>query len=294
MYGSLTVSEGHIRLRPRDKVNIKDFFHCVRERISMSEYPEANQFPTGDRDDIIERYNTHRQWMIYSEGMLNNATTNTFTDKMKWINWKITLIKFLKYQPRRNGFPLNYVIQNNFNPIIRNNPNFLDDYADRTQLQGRVFTHDAAKVHSYIISLISENNVAEQKVFPYKDNANCLEDLLDLKDFYEGVGENAKSVLAAENNIQELFYAGKKKPRMWWDELEIRLTNVFAIIDKDAGRQVHTDESNMLLLNKNICANFLTTTNITIDMQMSVTPMIMTYSSALTNYRNTVNKIFPN
>ena len=32
----------------------------------------------------------------------------------------------------------------------------------------------------------------------------------------------------------------------------------------------------------------------TIDMQMRATPIIMTYSSALANYRNTVNKISPN
>ena len=32
----------------------------------------------------------------------------------------------------------------------------------------------------------------------------------------------------------------------------------------------------------------------TIDMQMRATPIIMTYSSALANYRNTVNQRFPN
>ena len=32
----------------------------------------------------------------------------------------------------------------------------------------------------------------------------------------------------------------------------------------------------------------------TIEMQMRVIPMTMTYSSALVNYRNTVNQIFPN
>ena len=51
-----------------------------------------------------------------------------------------------------------------------------------------LFTHDSAKVHSYIIRLISENNVAEQNFFPYKDNVNVREELLALKGFYEGVG----------------------------------------------------------------------------------------------------------
>ena len=105
----------------------------------MSEDPAATPFPTRDRDDIIDRYNTHRQWMIDCEGMEKNAMHKTFTDKMRWIDWKVMLINFLKYRPRRNGVPLNYVVRDNINPIGRNNPYFFDDYADRTSLQGRVF-----------------------------------------------------------------------------------------------------------------------------------------------------------
>ena len=46
---------------------------------------------------------------------------------------------------------------------------------------------------------------------------------------------------------------------MWWEKLEIRLTNEFEIVDKDAGRQVHMGKKNLHLLNKNIRADFLTT-----------------------------------
>ena len=52
-----------------------------------------------------------------------------------------------------------------------------------------------------------------------------------------------------------MLYAGEKPPRTWWDEFEIRLTNAFAIIDKDARRQVHTDEMKLRLLNKKIRAD---------------------------------------
>ena len=145
----------------------------------------------------------------------------------------------------------------------------------------------------YIICLISENTVAGKKVFAHKDNTNGGWDFLDFKDFYEGVEENAKAVLSAKNNIQELFYAGEKKPHMWWDEFEIRLSNAFAIVDKDAGRKVHTDELILCLLNKKVRANFLTTMKMTIEMQMSATPITMTYSFALTNDRNTFNQMFP-
>ena len=207
----------------------------------------------------------------------------TFTDKMKHIDWKVTLIKFLKSQLGSNGVPLNYFVRDNVNPTVRNNPNFLDDYADRTPLQGRVLNHDASKVHSYIIILISENTVSEQKVLLYNDNTNYRENFLALKDLYEGVGANDKAVLAAESDIQEMFYAGENNPHMLWDEFEIRLTNAFEIVDKDAGRQVHTDKLKLRLLNKNIRADLLTTTKTTIDIQTIITPMTINYSSAFTN-----------
>ena len=116
--------------------------------------------------------------------MAKKYIPKTFTDKMKWIDWKEILNTFLYSHPRRDGVPPNYVVGDNVNPIVSNNPNLLDDYATRTPLQGRVFTHDAAKVHSYIIPLISYNNVAEH-FFSYKDNGNGREDFLALKDFYE-------------------------------------------------------------------------------------------------------------
>ena len=99
----------------------------MRDSIRISEDPEATPFPTRDRDDLIERYNIHRQWVIDSEGMAKKSIPDTFTDKMKWIDWKAVLIHFLKSQTGRNGVPLNYAVRDNVNPIVSNNPNFLDN-----------------------------------------------------------------------------------------------------------------------------------------------------------------------
>ena len=80
-----------------------------------------------------------------------------------------------------------------------------------------MFTHDAYKVHYNIIILISDNTVSEQKVFPNKDNENGREELLTLKDFYEGLGANAKFLPAAENDIKQLFDSVKNNPHMRWE-----------------------------------------------------------------------------
>ena len=48
------------------------------------------------------------------------------------------------------------------------------------------------------------------------------------------------------------------------------------------------------MLNKKVRAEFLATMKTTIEMQMSVIPITMTYSSTLTNYRDTGNQRLPN
>ena len=80
---------------------------------------------------------------------------------------------------------------------------------------------------------------------------------------------------------------------MWWDEFKIRLTNAFAVVDKEAGRQVHTDEMKLRLLNRKVRADFLSTIKTHIKMQMTIIPMVITYTSALANYRNVVHQRFP-
>ena len=101
-YGSLTVAECCIILRPRTKVNIGAFIYWLRYRIRMSEDLASTPFSTGETDDISDRYNTHRQWMIDAEVMAKNYMPKTVTEKMKWIYWKVTLINFLKSYPGSN------------------------------------------------------------------------------------------------------------------------------------------------------------------------------------------------
>ena len=275
-YSSLTVADGRIRLRPGTKVNIRAFVQWTRDKLRMHEDPGAEMFPMASRMDLIDRYNTHKQWVSDASDMVKSARPKTFTEKIKWSDWKVTLLNFLKSQPGRNGVPLSYVIRSDNVPVQPTYANFLDEYVAREPLQGRAFEHDASKVHSYIICFISENNVAEQKVLPYKDENNGRLDFIALRDFYEGVGANARSTLSAEADLQEMFYAGEKPPHMWWDEFEIRLTNAFAVVDKEAGRQVHTDEMKLRLLNRKVRADFLSTIKTHIEMQMTMVLMVVT------------------
>ena len=60
-YSGLTINQGQIRLRPGTKVNIKEIVQWVRDRIRLNEDPAATPFTVGNRIDLINWYNTHKQ-----------------------------------------------------------------------------------------------------------------------------------------------------------------------------------------------------------------------------------------
>ena len=77
------------------------------------------------------------------------------------MDWKDTLVNFLKSQLGRNGPPLNYVLMDNQGTFIKTNTNFLEDYFDRALLKGIAFYSNASKVSSYLFQLISEKSITE-------------------------------------------------------------------------------------------------------------------------------------
>ena len=81
--------------------------------------------------------------------------------------------------------------------ITRPNDNFLGGCVDRMLFTGRAFSFDASKLNSYIVQLISKNSVVEQKIFPYNYSSDIRVNFVTIKYYYEGVGDNAKSMLTA-------------------------------------------------------------------------------------------------
>ena len=292
-YGQLTLAEGRIRLRPDTKSNIRALVQWTRDCFRTGIDPTSTPFPVVNKSNLLDRYNTHKQWCDDASNMIKSALPKQFKEDTKWLDWRTSFEGFLRTQPGRNGIPLNYIIRDNEFPIYNANPSFLDDYVDQAELAGSSFQIDATKVHTFLMRFISDNPVAEQKVLPYKDQANGRVDFIALRDYYEGVGANSRAILAAEQDISDLFYLGEKKPHMWWDEFEVRLINAFAIVDKNAGRRVHTDDMKLRLLNMKIKADFLSSMKTNIQMEMNKQPRTMNFASALANYRNTVNEKFP-
>ena len=110
---------------------------------------------------------------------------------------------------------------------------------------------------------------------------------------YEGTGINAMFVSEAKKDIDTLHYTGEKRPYMWWEKFELRLTKAFATIDKVEGCALYSDRQKLRLLQKKVNADFLQNTRDYINGEMNKTPMVYTYDKALASYRSKVNQKFP-
>ena len=293
-YSSVTQTNGQIRLLPGVKKNIRALVQWVRDRIRLGENPADTPFPVAEASAILRRYHTHKNWLDKAKEKATTTMPKVFKADMKWLDFRDSLRNFLRTQPGRNGVPLSSVIRESENPLIRNNVEFIDDYIDRATLEGEAFASDAAEVHGYIVNLIAGNATAENKILPYLSENNGRKDYIALKKHYEGVGAHAKALVEAENDIQSLFYAGEKKPHMWWEEFETRLVTSFAVIDKHEGREVYSDTSKLRMLAKKVrTCDFLESTLSVIDLELTKEPVTLTFDQALANFRNAVNRKFP-
>ena len=164
-YYTLTAANVQIRLTPGHKKNIKAFILWTRNQIHLGIDPITVRFPVANASDFINRYKHHDAYVKKSKKIMETAKPENFTDKVKWIQWYPTFIKFLRDIPGRNGIPLSYICR----PASAIVPttgygDFIDEYVDKAPLTGQAYLTDAAEVHTYVINLTSVNPVAEAKM----------------------------------------------------------------------------------------------------------------------------------
>ena len=80
---------------------------------------------------------------------------------------------------------------------------------------------------------------------------------------------------------------------MWWSEFEKRLTRAFNAYVKREGRIVHSDSMKIRMLIDKIKADFLTPTKAQLEIELSRTPLTITYEQSLALFRNMVNQKHP-
>ena len=292
-YSILTQAQGQIRLTPGTKKNLKAFVQWTRDRIRLGQDPAGIAFPPEDAIALLRRYKTHVQFVTKAKTLSTTALPEKFTSKIKWEDWAPSFKNFLRVIPGRDGIPLKYVCRDSIVADPTPHPDFLDDYVAMASLQGAAFVADAAEVHTYIVNFIAGNNTAESKIQMHADANDGRRDFIALKQHYEGVGVNAIDVVQAEKVIETLHYTGEKKPHMWWEEFEKQLTSAFTTCDRKEARTVYSNDQKLRILLKKANADFLGATRSALQLDMTRTPMTLTYDQALANFRNEVNRKFP-
>jgi hypothetical protein len=172
-------------------------------------------------------------------------------------------------------------------------PDFIDEYINCAPLQGEAYAIDSAQVYTFLASFVVGNPQAETKIQAINDTSNGREAFMSLLHHYEGVGVYAVDIAQAEKVISSLFYSGEKRPHMWWDEFERQLIFAYATMDKKEGRSVYSEDMKLRHLMEKVNADFLGSIKGSLNLEMARVPMTLTFSMALTAFRNEVNRKFP-
>jgi hypothetical protein len=292
-YSDLTVAQGQIRMVPGVKTQIKAFVQWVRDEVRYGRAPTMTPFPVNTAATLIRRYKTHEKFIKDSSTISDAAKPKQFTDDTKWEDWVPTFLNYLRLIPGRDGVPLKYICREQEAPDPTPNDDFLDDYVAMAPLAGEAFTIDAATVHTLLTSFIAGNATAENKIQAHAAELNGRIDFISLKQHYEGVGVLSFDITEADRVLKSLFYAGEKRPTMWWDLFELQLTRAFTAYDKKERRQVHSNEMKLRILLEKVNADFLRDTKAGLNIALTEIPMTMTYERALASFRNQVNLKFP-
>ena len=290
-WSSLTTMNGQIRLQPVHKKRIKAFTQWVKDKLRQNQDPQNEAFNVELTQELIRRSKTHQAFVEKAKTLSDIAKPDTFSDKTKWLDWKPTFTNYLKHIPGRSGVPLSYVIRPT--GYIPTPDDMLDEYIANSPHSGEAFKTDCSEVHTYIVKFIKGNATAESVIISHGKVNDGRADMDALISHYEGTGINATIVSEAEKDIESLHYTGEKRPYMWWDRFELRITKAFATIDKVEGRVVYSDGQKLRLLQKKVSADFLQNTRDYINGEMNKSPMVYTYREAMASYKSKVNQKFP-
>ena len=293
-YSELTVQQGRILIRVGTRKNIKAFIQWTRDELRLGRDPASTPFPVNRVAELIRRYKTHEKYITDSSTLSEASKPGKFKESTKWEDWKPTFLNYLRSIPGRDGIPLKYICREADAPDVNPaNEDFLDDYVAAAPLNGNSYAIDTIQVHTFLLNFVTGNDTAEAKIQGLRRVNDGREAFKRLVEHYEGVGIHAIDIREADEVLKTLFYAGEKPPHMWWSEFEKRLTRAFNAYVKREGRIVHSDSMKIRMLIDKIKADFLTPTKAQLEIELSRTPLTITYEQSLALFRNMVNQKHP-
>ena len=293
-FPSLTMAQGQICVTPGVQSNIKAFIQWTRDEIRMGRNPASTPFPINEVADLLEKLSEHNRFVKEETSMLEITRCPPLTNDVKWEDWEPAFIAYLKVMPGDNGVPLAYVGREEELQMLAAGGTYFDMLISMAPLHGSSFDKDNAKVLSIVLKLIMGNERAEAAVKALNTTNDGRGAISKLRTLYLGEGMMQTSIVNAQQTLNKLFYGGEKPPHIWWDKFEQELLKAYAIIDKDAGRQVHTDDYKLRDLQAKIQPEWLSTAKAAVQLEIAKVPPGIDFATALRLYRNAVKEKYPN
>ena len=254
---------------PSSKQKIKAFNQWVKDQFRLGVDPTVLAFPVNTAAEILRRVKTHKMFVASSDAIALAAKPYKLIKDMKWEDWSPYFLRYLRDIPGRDGVPLKYIVHDNELPDAMPNIDFLDDYIMNAPLTGQAFTIDDAEVHTFILNFITQNDEAKSIIKIFENKRNGRKDWITLKTHYEGQCIYANRISKTDTYLNNLLYAGDKKPHMWWIEFKLWLNLAFQTYVKREGRVVHYDEIKLRTLLEKIQCEWLNPIKATIAVRLT-------------------------
>ena len=291
-YANLTVANGKIPLNPGIKNRIKAFVQWTRDEIRLGRNPARLAYVTGDEARLLERMREHDRYVSESSTLASDAKPATFTNDDNWEEFDRKFQGYLRLIPGSNGVPLLYVIRTNVTPNPMPQPDYLDEYINAAPLVGTSYIADNQKAFVLFQALIAHEQ-ALSVIMTQNTTTDGRSTYFAVKRLFEGSGIMQTKVTNAEKTIRFIKYKGEIPPYMWWTKFEQELLRAYAVIDTDAGQGVYNDAQKLRQLQEKIQCDWLANHKATVDAEIAKIPMTMTFATALSIYRNAVNRKHP-
>ena len=155
-FTKLAVTQGRISLQPGVKKRVTAFVQWARSEIRCGRDPGALAYPVGNLISQMHDLRICENFENQSDTIIKQASPKPFTSNVQWNDWMPTLVNYLKLIPGRSGIQLSYVIRSRDAPDSTFVGPILDVYVAQAPLLGDTFEHDSQRVHTLILTFITE------------------------------------------------------------------------------------------------------------------------------------------
>ena len=176
------------------------------EHLRQDINPELEDSDPNLIQELMCRSKTHEPFVEKVKTLSDVTKPDSFTDQTIHLDWKTTLLDYLKHVPGRSGVPLSYLARSaGCTPIAGD---LLDEFAVNDLHYGETYMTDRSKVHPDIAKFIKGNSTAESIIISHEQVNDGNVDTQELVLRYKGTAIMSER----KKGIESLHCGEDQKP----------------------------------------------------------------------------------